>query len=68
MEYLMKTTDLSQSPGADPGFVVGGGEGPLNVLQLVVGRALVGAQGGKAPSLLSSGGLRNCRHLIERQF
>jgi hypothetical protein len=53
MEYLMKTTDLSQSPGADPGFVVRGGagvgEGPLNVLQLVVGRALVGAQGGKAP-------------------
>ena len=63
---------IGSIPGADSGFVVGGGgggvgEGSGDGPQRVQGRALVEGTGGAKPPG-SSGGLRNYRHLFERQF
>ena len=65
---------LQCQPGADPGFVVRGawvGEGSGDRLMSPAGRWQSPCRGprvAKPPPLKSSGGLRNYRHLIERQF
>ena len=62
MSYLPITTDSKGVTGADPGFVVKGGVSMRGVWgpYRVPDRTLVGNG--------SSGGLRNYRHLFERQF
>jgi hypothetical protein len=69
---LSKSTRLKSRSGADPGFVVRGvwvGEGSGDRLRSPAGPRQSpgrGPRGAKPPR--SSGGLRNYRHLFERQF
>jgi hypothetical protein len=64
---------LPMQSGADPGFGIRGGVsrrgiwGPLKVPSVPGQRPFRGSRGAK-PLPLSSGGLRNYRHLFERQF
>ena len=66
------TTTIEGKPGAVPGFVVRGawvGEGSGDRLRSPTGpgqKPVRGPRGAKPP--ISSGGLRNYRHLFERQF
>ena len=60
--------DLGLGGGGGGGGRVGMGSRDRLRSPAVQGRALGGGPGGRNPSPLSSGGLRNYRHFFERQF
>ena len=70
LDMYISSTGRGYFTGADPGFVVRGDVSRRGIWgprpQRVQGRTLVGGPGVEVPG--SSGGLRNYRHLFERQF